>query len=705
MKSKVSNTNKLSLSSSITQLAANPKRPTKTIEKLLENGITTINDLLWITPLHIQKTPQIEPFDKIKVDSLFKGIAKVVNINAYPAYGRKGKGRVQLFNMQVTVQDLKSPNSLLTLRWFNAYPGIKKKIDTIGEFIFLGKVEDYKGTLQIINPKIIDESIANKEESPYLIEYPTINSVTSTNLKKLITKIPASLIENIKDELPNDIIAKRSLYNLKDCFKLIHGKIDVENFELDYNKACNRLIYEEFFHDQLKILTRKKIIKGISSPRLLTNSKLLAKYISLFPYQLTDDQNKVIDQIINDYTLGYPMMRLVQGDVGCGKTTVAIIAALIAIDNKKQVAFMCPTETLAIQHFETLKKILPKEINFKLLLGSTTAKEKKKIYQDLAIGEISLIVGTHSLFQDAVVFKDLALAIVDEQHKFGVEQRTKLMNKGKGCHTIIMTATPIPRTLQLAQYGDLNISTIRSVPSGRKGTQTRIVKQGTFDQYLSFLKTRISLNEQAYIVVPAIEESETMNINNVNSLIEKYRKYFPEYNIQPLHGQLKPSEKENILKEFVSGKIKALISTTVIEVGINVLNATVMSIYNPERFGLSSLHQLRGRVGRGDKPGFCFLITDNNISAEALQRLKVIENNTDGFVIADADLKNRGEGDLFGANQSGTTSSHKLANLFKHTELFENAYEDISEIYAQDPLILKPYFDIYLNDSIISSTI
>jgi len=398
-------------------------------------------------------------------------------------------------------------------------------------------------------------------------------------------------------------------------------------------------------------------------------------------------------------------MRMIQGDVGCGKTSVALIAALMCQSNKRQVAFMCPTEALARQHYETFSKLLGSKIKMDLLLGGHKPKEKKVIQEKLISAETDLIIGTHSLIQDSIEFKDLGLAIIDEQHKFGVKQRQKLTAKGSGTHTLIMTATPIPRTLQLAQYGDLDISTIRTMPGGRKGTKTRIVTEATYEKYLSFIKTRIELGEQIYIVVPAIEESETINVNNVNQLQLEYKKFFPEYSIAALHGQLNHEEKTEVMQNFTGGKIQILISTTVIEVGINVLNSTVMAIYNPDRFGLSSLHQLRGRVGRDDKPGFCFLITEKNVSPQAMQRLKVIENTNDGFEIADADLKNRGEGELFGANQSGHSSDYKLASIFENFDIFEKVSQDINDLKQNHTEKLNNVLIKLTEDTKVSSTI
>jgi ATP-dependent DNA helicase RecG len=438
---------------------------------------------------------------------------------------------------------------------------------------------------------------------------------------------------------------------------------------------------------------------------LKISEEILNKYISFFPYDLTTDQNKCLNEVKKDLAKDEPMMRMVQGDVGCGKTSIAFLAAAITIENHFQTALMCPTEALALQHFLSAEEFFHNTpVRIGLLLGSTSAKEKKIINKKLVDGEIDLIIGTHSLFQESVQFKSLALAIIDEQHKFGVEQRISLINKGQGTHCLIMSATPIPRSLSLTRYGDLDISIIRSMPAGRKGHKTRIVTPDTFSQYLSFIKTRLSMKEQVYIVVPAINESVEQEIHHLESALESYKKYFPEFRIKGLHGQMKSDEKQSIFKEFKNHEFDLLVSTSVIEVGINVPNATIMSILNPERFGLSSLHQLRGRVGRGDKTGFCFLVTDKQLATTSQERLKVIENHTDGFLIAEEDLKLRGEGDLFGKEQSGS-QQRKLANLILHSDLLEDARVDLEEALKKNDPIIEAQIAKISKDAKIFNTI
>jgi ATP-dependent DNA helicase RecG len=339
------------------------------------------------------------------------------------------------------------------------------------------------------------------------------------------------------------------------------------------------------------------------------------------------------------------------------------------------------------------------------LLGSTKSKDKKTILHNLKNGKIQILIGTHSLFQESVDFKNLGLAIIDEQHKFGVEQRLKLVSKGSGTHCLIMTATPIPRTLSLAQYGDLDISSIRMLPMGRKGIKTRITARENYLKYIEFVRSRLLMREQAYFVFPAIGENEVTDLQNVKDSCRKYKELFRGFRVEMLHGQMKPEEKEAIVEDFRAQRIHILISTSVIEVGINVPNATIMSIYNPERFGLSSLHQLRGRVGRGEKPGFCFLVLDKDLPPDSFKRLEVIEKNIDGFIIAEEDLKFRGEGDLFGVDQSGSVTQKRLANYLLHSAILEEVVKDIDVLQTKNPQLIEPILENLAKNQKILDTI
>ena len=688
----------LNWNSSIANLSSNPKRPTKTILKLISNNILSIEELVWILPLRVMEIPQTKAFNDMKVNSLFKGEGKVLDINLSPAFGKRGKNKIQLFNVTVNIKDLNSGLNL-NLKWFNAYPNIKNQLESLTTFTFLGTVQEFQNNLQIINPELNPK----EEHNQLLIEYPTINGIAGNQIKSLIRKIPEYIwkipIQYFSDDLSRAL--KTSLLN--QTFKTLHGLDEYSSNK--YKDSISDLIYFEFLKDQLKVTARKIAFKKVKSPNVTINESKLNSFIKSFPYDLTLDQQKVISELVKDFQSGSPMMRIVQGDVGCGKTTIAEVASFMIASQNGQVAIMCPTETLARQHYKSFKKLLSNNFQIDILVGSSKIKDRVVIANNLSSGITNIIIGTHALFQDSVKFSNLQLAIIDEQHKFGVEQRLRLISKGNGTHCLLMSATPIPRTLQLAQYGDLDISTIKTIPEGRKGTQTRIIKKETYEKYLSFIRTRIDIGEQVYVVVPAITESETLDLQNVESLEKIYRKFFPQFKIQSLHGGLKAIQKNQIMESFELGDIDILISTSVIEVGINVLNSTVMSIYNPDRFGLSSLHQLRGRVGRGKKPGFCFLIPDKKASKQALARLKIVESSHDGFVIAEADLKNRGEGDLYGSSQSGNVSSKKIANIFEHFKIFEKVQVDIEKVKKENPDLFIPLIEALLVDKKISTTI
>ena len=695
--------------SSLEDLAG--KASAKTTEKLNTVGIREVHDLLWVFPLRVLELPPLRSFDHVEEGRIFIGRAKILNVQAKPNFRVRGRGKAMLYNIMVHVQDTLS-DKILSLKWFNSYGSITQKISKATYIEFMGEASIFNGQIQFTNPDFFQLESPDSE-SPFVtvsnelkIQYPTVNTIPGVQVKKIVDKIPMSLWNNIPETLPKSLIKKKNFLSLSDSFKVIHAKIK-PNPELE-SRAEKRLIYEEFFEDQIKIYLRRQFFKKPKAHSYGVNEETYHEFCARYSYSLTTDQANTMSDVRKDLNGHHPMMRLVQGDVGCGKTTIAMIAAMIVIENGAQVALMCPTEALATQHFFSTQELFDsKEYNVRLLLGSTPAKEKKIIQKELADGTIDFIIGTHSLIQETIQFKELGLAIIDEQHKFGVDQRIRLTSKTTGSHCLIMSATPIPRSLSLTQYGDLDISTIKVMPAGRKGHKTRIVTEQTYQQFLSFIMTRLSLQEQIYVVVPAINENVEVeqDFHNLTEMLERFKKYFPDHRVEGLHGQMKSDEKAQMFSAFKNHKIDILVSTSVIEVGINVLNATVMAIMNPERFGLSSLHQLRGRVGRGEKPGFCFLVNDKQIAALSMERLKVIENNTDGFKIAEEDLKLRGEGDLFGTDQSGSQTQKRLANIILHADVLYEAREDATQlIQNKDPEIME-LMDKFSRDERIFTTV
>lgn len=701
------NKKSLTWSSSLEDLLG--KTSQKSYEKLLDSGVTEIADFLWIFPLRVVELPPLRSFDYVEEGRIFIGRAKILNVQAKPNFRIRGRGKAMLYNIMVHVQDTLS-DKILSLKWFNSYGSVTQKISKATYIEFMGEASVFNGQPQFANPEFFaletpdDLSPFSHVANELKIQYPTVNTVAGVQIKKFIDKIPKELWDNIPETLPAKLTKKHDFLSLQDSFKVIHAKIK-PNPELE-KKAEDRLIYEEFFEDQLKIHLRRKYFKKPKATSYSISALEFKEALKLYPYELTDDQARTLEDIKKDFTSEHPMMRLVQGDVGCGKTTVAMIAAFIVIKNGAQVAFMCPTEALAMQHFASAEELFSKsDIAFRLILGSTPAKEKKQIQADLASGKIQFIIGTHALIQESIQFKELGLAIIDEQHKFGVDQRIKLTSKGKGTHCLIMSATPIPRSLSLTQYGDLDISSIKTMPAGRRGHKTRIVTEETFQQFLSFIKTRLYMDEQVYVVVPAINENAEQDFHNLVDTLERFKKFFPENVVEGLHGQMKADEKARMFTMFKNHEIDILVSTSVIEVGINVLNATVMAIINPERFGLSSLHQLRGRVGRGEKPGFCFLVNDKKLSALSMERLKVIEGSTDGFKIAEEDLKLRGEGDLFGTDQSGSLAQKRLANIVLHADILYQAREDALELIQAKDSDIEKLLEKFSQDERIFTTV
>ena len=666
---------KKSLTDSLQQL--NGGKKSVTIKKLQSAGIHTIEDLLWIIPLHWNPIPDIQSFENAKPDEFFQGEGTITTIQCYPS-SQKYQRKTILNNLKILVQDIHGPMTL-TLQWFNIYPSKKREIEQLKTIRFAGKVNMFHHQLQIISPTL-------RHDDSIHIQYPSLGGILSKNLKNLFKKIPDSLLESITDPLETTLLKNNNLLSLAHSFKTIHGLAPKHLLShKNFLRAKRRLIYQEFYLEQIILDIKRNINKNRQAPILRISNQLQQKILNAFPYKLTQDQLNAIKNITEDLTSGSPMMRLLQGDVGTGKTTVAFIAALISGLNGHQAAIICPTEALALQHKKNAALIFQQfNLTCGLLIGSQNTKEKKETLQALSSGSLRIVIGTHTLLQNSVEFKNLSLAIIDEQHKFGVHQRIKLTHKGHGVHTLTMTATPIPRSLAIIKYGDLSLSTIKSYPHGKK-VITKIITKECFAKFLSFLNTRIHMGEQAYIVAPAINENS--GLVSVKKIYQRFTTFFPNFSIALLHSQLDPKQKQSILHAFSSGKIQILIATSIIEVGIHVPNTTIMAIANPERFGLSSLHQLRGRVGRGSRTGFCFLLNESP-HHETIERLKIIEQTTDGFEIAEADLKIRGEGHIFNTNQSGQLT-RKIADTIKDQDILLQVKNDFStikknQIYSKD---------------------
>ncbi|MCY4643074.1 MAG: ATP-dependent DNA helicase RecG [Bacteriovoracales bacterium] len=662
-----------------TLIELNQGRPNKTIHKLGEEGIKTVEDLLWVMPLHWEIVPEVSPFDKVRIEGLFRGEGRIAKVKSQRSRYR-GKGRAILYRVEVSVRDRHGPLRI-DLIWPNAYPSLKEKIEGMDRISFFGKIRKWKGRAVLMGPTIVEEG----GKVPRLqIQYPTLGGVRSFRFKSLVDKIPESLWKSLEDPLSKEQLQSLSLPHLRESFELIHGHLSHEVFlgEEDFKRARKRLIYHEFYLEQIQVDIRRQARRDKTSIRIEVSFETVEKIFGQFPFELREGQKKAVWDIVRDFKAPFPMRRMIQADVGHGKTVVAFIGAMIVGLGGHQAALMCPTETLARQHYRNARPLFEKQnLRCVLLLGGGSRKNLD-ILEKISSGQIDFVIGTHSLFQERVRFKSLALSIIDEQHKFGVTQRASLAEKGHGTHVLIMTATPIPRSLACTGYGELDLSIIKDASFVRKGTQTRIVTPASFETFLGFLKTRMDMGEQIYVVSPVIEDGGDHGLSAVKKVFERFRDFFPHISIELLHGKLDSREKNLVFESFLKGDIQMLISTTVIEVGIHVVNATVMAVINSERFGLSSLHQLRGRVGRGDKAGFCFLVTESD-DPHSLRRLKVVEQISDGFEIAEADLSFRGEGDLFGHFQSGQ-SPRKVADMTRDQDIFWQVKKDFQLLRSSD---------------------
>ncbi|OFI07682.1 ATP-dependent DNA helicase RecG [Clostridium acetireducens DSM 10703] len=571
-------------------------------------------------------------------------------------------------------------------KWFNQ-PYIKKSFKINNNYTVIGKIQEYRGEINLLNAKVINNAYKVQDNSTKIVpKYPLKAGLKNNTIVKLIQEILSKV--HIEENLPKGLIDKYKLCSLDKAIRNIHNPLNMK----ELREARKRLKFQELFTYSLKVLMLKyylrKNIKGISF-QISSELKILKNKL---PFLLTKSQSKVIREILIDEKKPFPMNRLVQGDVGSGKTIVAIITMFNVVKNGYQTVLMAPTEILAIQHFNEINNILKDfHIKVELLSGSTTDKNKKIIKQNLREGKIDIIVGTHALIEDDVEFKNLGMVVTDEQHRFGVLQRNKLFNKGNNADVLVMTATPIPRTLALYLYGDLDVSIIDELPPGRQSIETSYVKSSEKDKVYRFALKQINLGRQIYIVCPLVEDKEDTNLVSVENLYNSLKeKYFSEISMAILHGKMNGKEKKEVMDKFKNNEIKVLVSTTVIEVGVNVPNASLMIIENAERFGLAQLHQLRGRVGRGKYKSYCILIANINTGI-IKRRLDIMKNSSDGFYISEEDFKIRGSGEIFGYKQHGD-KEFILSNIIEDIDLFKLASFEAKKLIhskKEDDIILR----------------
>ena len=650
----------------------------------LKNEIQVVSweDILFYFPYRYIDRSRIFTIDEI--DGNMPYIQLKGKIRSYEMIG-EGRGR----RLTAVFQD---NTGVIDLVWFQGLKFIPKMYKPGTTYILFGKPNFFNHRINIVHPELDDEDKVSKGIVGVQGQYNTTEKMKNAFLhSRALQSIIATILESLKTPIPEtlsqDIIEKAHLIPLDQAIRNIHFPSSPEMLR----QAQFRLKFEELFYLQLNILRvtkyREKRVGGFLFSKV--GNYFNDFYYKNLPYELTNAQKRVVKEIRQDTNTGRQMNRLLQGDVGSGKTLVALLSILIALDNGFQAAFMAPTEILATQHYETLSELLNGlDVDMRLLTGSTKKKDRGKILPAVKDGSARVLVGTHALLEDTVVFHNLGLVVIDEQHRFGVAQRAKLWKKNElAPHVLVMTATPIPRTLAMTLYGDLDVSVIDELPPGRKPVKTIHMYSGNRKNLYESVRKQLQEGRQVYIVYPLIEESESMDLKNLTEGFETTKKIFPEYELAMVHGKMKPTEKEAEMQRFVTGKARIMVATTVIEVGVNVPNASVMIIENAERFGLSQLHQLRGRVGRGADQSFCILITEYELSENTRRRIAIMTETNDGFLIAEEDLKLRGPGDIDGTQQSGIAFNLKIANLVHDGQILGMARDFAQAILEEDPLL------------------
>ncbi len=650
-----------------------------------ELNINTIEDLIYYFPYKY--------IDRSKMHRIIDIIAEqpyVQIIGEFLDFYEEGEG-----NKKRLIGEFYDGTGSLEIIWFKGIDYIKKRLKLDKKYVVYGKPNIFKKRVTLIHPDIEEaDKFKARLKAPLQAEY---GSTEKLKRYFLNSRGIAKLIENIfrqkpviPETLPGFILKKYNLMPLDEALYTMH----FPKTALELDRAKFRLKFEEFLINQLALLGQQKIRRSKTIGYVLKSGDFFKRfYEEKLPFELTNAQKRVLKEIYKDFRSGKQCNRLIQGDVGSGKTVVALMSALIAIDSGYQVCLMAPTEILAQQHFYSITKMLDGlNINVRLLTGSTKTKQRRIIDSELRSGQLNFLIGTHALIEDTVIFKNLGLAIIDEQHRFGVVQRSKLWTKNsRPPHILVMSATPIPRTLAMTLYGDLDVSIIDELPPGRKPIKTVHLTESKKSGLYKFLHSKINEGQQVYIVYPLISESERLDYKYLEEGYEIITQVFPppKYNVVMLHGKMKPAEKQEAMETFASGKAQIMVATQVIEVGVDVPNATIMVIESAERFGLSQLHQLRGRVGRGDKQSYCILVTKDNISRDAKIRMETMVATNDGFKIAEVDMQLRGPGDIFGTQQSGIPLNFKIANLVTDQPILKQARQAAFEILEKDPFLQK----------------
>ncbi len=588
-------------------------------------------------------------------------------------------------NLVILNVNIRDNTGSMQLTFFNM-PFLKKVLKPGGYYLFRGMVQS-RGAFKIMEqPKMFSWEEYQKQTNQLRPKYALTKGLTNQAVQKAV-KQALTYYEYEEEYYPGAILEKYQLCSYREAIRAMHFPVD----EQELIASRKRLVFDEFFSFLLLLRKNKELAAQLENQYPMYETADTVRFLEQMPFALTKAQKKVWQEIRNDMESAYCMNRLIQGDVGSGKTIVAVLALLMCAANGFQGALMAPTEVLAVQHYETIRGYMEKyQLIFRpvLLVGSMTAREKREAYEQIASGEANLIIGTHALIQDKVNYHSLALVVTDEQHRFGVRQRENLAEKGKMPHVLVMSATPIPRTLAIILYGDLHISVINELPANRLPIKNCVVNTAYRPKAYEFITREVAAGRQAYVICPQVEEGELEDLENVVEYTEKLRAALPaSIQVAYLHGKMKASEKNKIMDDFAVHNIDVLVSTTVIEVGINVPNATVMMVENAERFGLSQLHQLRGRVGRGEHQSYCIFVSTKE-KKETMERLQILNKSNDGFFIASEDLKLRGPGDLFGVRQSGEFA-FRIGDIYTDATVLQQASEAVEELLAADPELLR----------------
>ena len=639
-------------------------------------GVDTVGELLSYYPRTYDTYEKPVTFANLETD----------RVQAVTGFARRAPDSKKAGRLTVTTLTLEEFGMYLHLTWFNM-PFLRNAIQPGGTYIFRGRIQKKKGRLLMEQPEIY--SPADYER--LLDTMQPIYGLTAGLSGKTVAKAVRQALEELSMEpefLPEEIRREQELAEYNFALRSIHFPVKKE----DLLPARRRLVFDEFFLFILALRQMREQTEQMENECPIREGAWAGRLLSSLPYALTGAQERVWQEIKADLAGGRVMNRLVQGDVGSGKTVVALLALLAAAESGYQGALMAPTEVLARQHAQSVEELLEGcglELSTVLLTGSMTAKEKREAYDKIRNEEAAIIIGTHALIQEKVEFHRLGLVVTDEQHRFGVRQRERLADKGLRPHVLVMSATPIPRTLAIILYGDLDISVIDEMPANRLPIKNCVVDESWRPNAYRFLEREIGVGHQAYIICPMVEENPELELENVVDYTEKLRKSLdPSIRIAYLHGKMKPAEKNEIMERFAAGEIQALVSTTVVEVGVNVPNATVMMVENAERFGLAQLHQLRGRVGRGKAQSYCIFLSGSD-NKETKKRLEILNHSNDGFYIASEDLKLRGPGDLFGVRQSGLLE-FKIGDVFTDAKILKEASEEAARLLKEDPELALP---------------